>query len=252
MRSPVRARRTLAESRYRQIPRRTTSFAVHGRAARTSVRRARGPSRRRNPAAACSRPTRPWPGSGILRGTRHSRPRSASRVQLRRGANERRQRLLVDFVALVEVDGPSGVAVEARVEQARRILWRGALGEGHLDHALVRLTGADHPVVIPNRDTPPLPVLDHIGFGVLDEFSDAGEYLAAPIPQLFDPGVDQRGGRLPRFLFLRAVSRLCHGRGCLLFGCSQGIVSAILPTCSAARITPSASSILSQSKTWLI
>ena len=88
-------------------------------------------------------------------------------VQGHGGANESLQRLLVDLVAFVEVDGAPGVAFEAGVEEARRILQRGALGEGHLHDVLVGLAGADHPVVLPHRNASPLPLLDHLGVGFL-------------------------------------------------------------------------------------
>jgi hypothetical protein len=40
------------------------------------------------------------------------------RVQCHGGANERLQRLFIDHVALVEIDGTPGVAFEAGVEEA--------------------------------------------------------------------------------------------------------------------------------------
>src|ERR1700730_5267575 len=57
---------------------------------------------------------------------------SHRRVQCHGGANERLQRLFIDLVALMDIDGTSGVAFEAGVEEAGRVLQRGALGEGHL------------------------------------------------------------------------------------------------------------------------
>jgi hypothetical protein len=44
--------------------------------------------------------------------------RSHRRVQCHGGANERLQRLCIDLVALVEIDGAPGVAFEAGVEEA--------------------------------------------------------------------------------------------------------------------------------------
>lgn len=43
---------------------------------------------------------------------------SHRRVQCHGGANERLQRLLIDLVALAEIDGTPGVAFEAGVEEA--------------------------------------------------------------------------------------------------------------------------------------
>src|SRR5437773_5330304 len=103
--------------------------------------------------------------------------RSLRRVQCHGGANERLQRLCINLVALMEIDGTPGVAFEAGVEEARRVLQRGALGEGQLHGALVRLTGADDSGVLPHRDPSPLPLLDHLGVGLLDEHSDTSEHL---------------------------------------------------------------------------
>src|SRR6476619_4096149 len=45
-------------------------------------------------------------------------------VQADGGSDEGRERLLIDLVVLVEVDRPAGVALEARVEQSRRVIHR--------------------------------------------------------------------------------------------------------------------------------
>src|SRR5436305_1221917 len=50
-------------------------------------------------------------------------------VQVHCGADECFQRLRVDLLSLVDVDRAPGVAVEAGVEEAGRVLQRGALGE---------------------------------------------------------------------------------------------------------------------------
>src|ERR1700753_3806531 len=72
-------------------------------------------------------------------------------------ADEGLQRLLVYLLALVEVDGPPGVPVEAGVEQARRIRQSRSLGEGHLHDLLVGLSGTDDSAVRPHRNPSPLP-----------------------------------------------------------------------------------------------
>ena len=41
----------------------------------------------------------------------------------------------IDRVALMEVDGAPGIAFEAGIEEARRVLQRRTLGEGHLHDA---------------------------------------------------------------------------------------------------------------------
>src|SRR5271163_4576781 len=101
-----------------------------------------------------------------------TRPRplgGCGRVQCHGGANERLERLFIDLVALMEIDGTPGVPFEAGVEEASRVLQPSAVGEGHLHDVLVRLTGADHPGVIPHRNPSPFPLLDHFGVGLLDE-----------------------------------------------------------------------------------
>src|SRR2546426_8501673 len=65
---------------------------------------------------------------------------SRRRVQCHGGANERLERLFINLVALMEIDGTPGVAFEAGVEEAGRVRKRSALGEGHFDDILVRLT----------------------------------------------------------------------------------------------------------------
>src|SRR4051812_1710008 len=62
-------------------------------------------------------------------------------VQGHGGADESLQRLIVDLLALVEVDGAPRVSLETGVEEARRVLERRPLGEGHLHDVLVRLAG---------------------------------------------------------------------------------------------------------------
>src|SRR4051812_18091872 len=51
------------------------------------------------------------------------------RVQRRRGTDQRLERLLVDRIAFMKVNGAPRVALEAGVEQLCRIVQRGALGE---------------------------------------------------------------------------------------------------------------------------
>ena len=74
-------------------------------------------------------------------------------IEIGGGADERFERALVDLVALIDVDRASHVAFEAGVEQARRILERGAVGEGQLHDSLVGLAGAEMPACS-NTGTP--------------------------------------------------------------------------------------------------
>src|SRR4051794_24150082 len=75
---------------------------------------------------------------------------SARSIERDRGADERLQRIRVDLLTLVNVDGAPDVAVQARVEELRRIFQGCALEEGQLHDRLVRLSGADAPVVGPH------------------------------------------------------------------------------------------------------
>src|SRR5690348_3093440 len=118
------------------------------------------------------------------------------RVQRHGGANKSLERFLVEFLALMQVDGAPGVAIEAGVEQPHRIVQRGPLGKGHLHNVLVRLAGADYSVVRPHRDASPLPLLDHLGVGLLDACADLRKHLAPPVAELLDPPVDQQRWRL--------------------------------------------------------
>src|SRR6478672_8517878 len=125
----------------------------------------------------------------------------SSAIQVNRGANERHERLFIDLVALVEVDGTASVAVKARVEQPFRIVQGGTLGEGHFDLVGVCLTSADHSVVVPRGHPSPFPFLDHVGIRLLDEPSYPSKRVAPPIRELLDPCVDQLRGRVG----------FCHG-----------------------------------------
>src|SRR5262249_49835736 len=103
-------------------------------------------------------------------------------------------------------------------EKACRVRERGAFGEGHFDDILVRLTGADDPVVRPHRNPghrvrrlSPFHLLDHIGVGLLDEHSDASERLGPPIIQRLDSRIDEMRGRASSLSSLRAALGLFHG-----------------------------------------
>src|SRR5215472_3100421 len=112
-------------------------------------------------------------------------------VQAHCGANEGLQRSLVDLLALVEIDGTPGVALETRVEEAGRILEVRPFGEGHLHDALISLARADDSVVRPHRNASPLPLLDDPGIGLLDEAAEPAERRAPPVGELLDSRVDQ-------------------------------------------------------------
>src|SRR4051794_29738212 len=121
---------------------------------------------------------------GSLRG-------SSAFVQRDGFLDEPLERLLVDLLALLEVDRTPRVDLQAGVEETRRVLQRRALGEGRLHDALVGLAGADDAAVRPHRDPAPFPVLDRRGVGLFDQRADLGERLATPVAELGDPRVDE-------------------------------------------------------------
>src|SRR5262245_39723306 len=186
---------------------RASSRATPERPSRCAVRPsatipgAKTPSRKTGPPT----PNTAWPGATSLAGTSHAvqvranvSRKKTSKARLLRAlvqghglADESLQCLLVDLLALVEVDRTPRVPLEARVEQARRILQGRPLGERHLHDLLVRLAGADQPVVRPHRIVP-LPLLDDVGIGGLDQPAKPAEHLAPPVAQILDPRVDQR------------------------------------------------------------
>src|SRR5262245_61481174 len=99
------------------------------------------------------------------------RLRLARTVEHDRLANQRLEGGLVDFFSFADVDRAAYVSVETRVEETDRILQGRALGEGELHDVLVGLAGADDAVVRPDRSAHPLPLLDDVRIGILDELA---------------------------------------------------------------------------------
>src|SRR5207248_10957256 len=88
------------------------------------------------------------------------------------------------------------VSLEARVEETGRIVQRRALGEGQLHGALIGFAGADDAVVRPNRGArvvwfDPLPLLDDVRVGFLDERANSAEGFPAPVPEFGDSFRDE-------------------------------------------------------------
>src|SRR5262249_45849152 len=78
-------------------------------------------SLQRSPCRPCSRPRDPRRPSSALWSLLRADGASGSshrRVQCHGGANERLQRLFINLVAFMEIDGTPGVAFEAGVEEA--------------------------------------------------------------------------------------------------------------------------------------
>src|SRR5687768_6290201 len=64
-----------------------------------------------------------------------------------RGLHERLERARVDGLAFVDVDRPARAAFQAGIEQPRWVRKTCAMGKSELHELLVRLPGADDPVV---------------------------------------------------------------------------------------------------------
>jgi hypothetical protein len=75
-----------------------------------------------------------------------------------------------DRLAFAEIDRSPRVPLQAGIEEHLRIL--GSASEGELHDLLVRFPPADDPVMGPDRDSPPFPLLD-VGVGVVDAASTA-------------------------------------------------------------------------------
>src|SRR5262245_51157540 len=111
---------------------------------------------------------------------------SGGRVGRDRRPDQRLEGALVDLFALVDVNRPPHVPVEARVEELGRVLQGSPLGERELHDGLVRLASAYDAVVRPNRGAHPLPLLDDVRVCFLDELAYPAEGFAAPIPEVDD------------------------------------------------------------------
>src|SRR3954452_4485506 len=126
---------------------------------------------------------------------------AARLVQRDGGSHELLERVSVDLVALGNVDRAPRAALEARVEEPGRIVERRPLGEGQLHLSLVRLAGADDPVVLPHgnaraRLLHPLHVLGDVRISLPDQPTKPCEGVPAPVPQPGDPLVDPLCSRL--------------------------------------------------------
>src|SRR5690606_19519890 len=132
-------------------------------------------------------------------------------------------------------------------------------GEGHLHDVLVGLAGAEDAVVLPHRNPAPLPRLDHVGIGLLDQASDPGKRLAPPIAQFPDPLVDQLGRRLsvlrpalphdaPRFPLLFCPGRAEQEPACNASRPRYGIQPGSSDACVIQRAISSSSS---SSSSWM-
>ena len=112
-------------------------------------------------------------------------------VQRNRLSDEVREGVLVDDLALMDVDCTAYVSVEAGVEQPRSVVQRRPLVKGEFDDRLVGLAGADHAVERPDRHPTPLPLLDHVGVRLGDDPAHGSEGCTTPIIEVGDAFRDQ-------------------------------------------------------------
>src|SRR5947209_999466 len=105
---------------------------------------------------------------------------SARSIESDGRADERLERVRVNLLTLVNVDGAPCVPVEAGVEELGRIFQGGALEEGQLHDRLVRLSRADAAVMGPYRGPHPLPLFHNIRVGPRDEGAHPCQGIASP------------------------------------------------------------------------
>src|SRR4051794_36121842 len=165
------------------------------------------------------------PGTRGIEGRRGIRATYLARARIKgdRGTYERLERVRVDLLPLLDVDRAPRVPLEAGVEEPRRVVQRGALGEGQLHLVLVGLAGADDPVVLPHRGARarllhPLHLLGDVRILLPDQLAHPGQRVPAPVTQLGDSLIDQLRSRLSHALLLR----LPAGFGQKLTGELQG------------------------------
>src|SRR5258706_6953516 len=137
---------------------------------------------------------------------------SAGCIEGDRGTDERLERARVDLLPLMDVNRAPCVPVEARVEELGRVLQRSPLDEGQLHYRLVRLPGADDPVVRPYWSAHPLPLLHDVRVCLFDELAHPAQGLPPPVPELGDSLVNQLGCRLAL-----GRTRLVHVLSFLIF-----------------------------------
>ena len=116
------------------------------------------------------------------------------------------------FSAFSLILSPSWISMARRTLPSRlelkrpaRVVQRGALGEGQLHDGLVGLAGADDAGVLPHRHAAPLPFLDHVGAGLLDELRTRASVSPRQSPSsLIRPSIS-RDGELPPFASFAAL-----------------------------------------------
>src|SRR5205085_258382 len=95
---------------------------------------------------------------------------------------------------------------------------------------------ADDAGVRPHRHASPLPFLDHFGIRLLDQGSNAGQRLAAPIAQFLDARIDQFRGGFRRGLLARTALGIRHAVfSAVISGVGGGYAAAGAPAFTMPR-----------------
>src|SRR5258708_3985770 len=94
--------------------------------------------------------------------------------------------MLINLIALEQIDRSPRVASEARVEQLVRIREARPVGKGKLHLIFVGVADRDHSVVRPHGASHPLPFFDDLSVGLKDGLADAGQRFAAPVCESYD------------------------------------------------------------------
>jgi hypothetical protein len=134
---------------------------------------------------------------------RHRRPRPMPRlrkalltVDLDRLPDQGLQGSFVHGVAVMNVDGADGFAVQPRVEELLRIRYLGALRERQAHRILEHLTDAHNAIVRPNsnalrpRRLLPFDLFHDIGIGLLDERAQRCKSFCSPVAGLRKNRID--------------------------------------------------------------
>src|SRR5258707_15233814 len=114
--------------------------------------------------------------------------------------------MLINLIALEQIDRSPRVAFEARVEELVRIREARAVGKGKLHLIFVGIADRDHSVARPHRASHPFPFLDYLPVGLQDVLADAGERFATPVCESCDQLVDSF--RWIHWIFMPPISAL--------------------------------------------
>ena len=97
----------------------------------------------------------------------------------------------INLFALVDVDRPTRIAFETRIEEPLRVFEGGPLRESQLYPFFIGFAGAKNAVMRPNGDASPLPFFENIRYRLVDGVSHFPECFASPVVELLDAFIDQ-------------------------------------------------------------